>query len=411
MIRPEPTAPFANVEALGVDVVAGHVLSSWRRELSERSELSVQAYYDALSRDEELLHDYSARTVDAELQHRFAHSSRFETTWGLGVRSVWSRLGRGSAVRSPAERDSYRYLSAFVQEEIQVRPDRLALALGIKVEDSTLGGVTPQPSARVIWTPDPETAVWGAVSRATRIPSWGEQNASFEAASFEGPFGVGVVGEILPSPALGNETLTAYESGIRLQPQRRVSLDLAAFYNQYENLRSLELGELEFVTEPVPHLRLPTRFANDKSATSYGLELAARWHLHRAWRLTATHSYLKMRLQAPSGGLIEEFDHRQAPTHRSSLRSSWDLSRLVSLDVSGYYVSRSLAGGFLYRGEELPAYLRADARFEWRVNERLRVSGGVQNLSDAKRTEFQPQTLIVGGPVGRNVFGRVQWLF
>ena len=41
-------------------------------------------------------------------------------------------------------------------------------------------------------------------------------------------------------PAFGSEELLAYELGYRIQPSERLSLSLATFYNNYNDLRSLE---------------------------------------------------------------------------------------------------------------------------------------------------------------------------
>ena len=72
------------------------------------------------------------------------------------------------------------------------------------------------------------------------------------------------------------QALTAFEAGYRSQPRAHVSVDLAAFYNLYENLRVLEPGPPSLALDPAPHLVAPAIASNRMAADSYGAEIAAQ---------------------------------------------------------------------------------------------------------------------------------------
>ena len=91
--------------------------------------------------------------------------------------------------------------------------------------------------------------------------------------------------------------------------------------------------------------------------------------------------------------------------------SNWRLARHVELDAVGGYVGSTTAAGFLRRGETLPAYVQADVRLGWKASERMRLSVGVQNLFDADRIESDPESLSVASQVGRNAYGKIEWVF
>ena len=409
LVSPQP--PLQSFRSTPMFGTAGHVLGRWKRELSERSDFTLQGYYDYIDRDEKVLHHYSARTSNVDFQHRFQHAAGAEMNWGLEYRSVSARFEQGRLVRSPKTEDRLHFLSGFIQEEIELLPDELLVTFGTKLEQSTLGGFQPQPSARASWTPTPDTAIWGAVSKAVRTPSWGEANTEFDGAGLEGPFGLNVVAGVIASPELQNENVRSYEAGVRFQPASIVSIDLASFFNRYSGLRSIGEGDLELRLDPVRYLYLPAHLDNSNCADSYGLELSTKWRLRDGWRITANHSYLKIKFKLGGSDLIEEFEDRQSPTHRISLLSSWDLSRNMQLDVGGYYVGRALAGGFVRRKEEIPPHVRANVRWQWRPVPSTRIELGAQDLFDPQVIQFEPEAFFRGAPAGRNIYGRITWSF
>ncbi len=410
-IAVSPAPPLQTFGSSGLSSQSGHVLGRWKRRLSDGGSFTLTANVDGINRDEQIVHHYSSRRATVDFQHQLAHSQRAELTWGLEYRNIHAELATDRRVWPAEERGDLNFLSAFLQEELELIPSELTLTFGTKLEQSTLGGFQPQPSARVSWTPGAETAVWASASRATRAPSWGERMTEFDAAGLPGPFGLNILTRVVASTELDNEKLDAFEAGLRFKPASFVSADVATFFNRYDNLRSFGQGDLEPRADPVNHLLLPVRLSNDNAADSYGVELSTKWRLNRSWRVTANHSYFKMQFKRGVPGLIEEFDHLQSPTHRTSALSSWDLAHDMQLDLGGYYVGRSTAVGFVNRGERIPAHVRADVRWQWTPLEKTRIELGVQNLFDADQIEFEPETFYKGSPVGRNVYGRIQWSF
>src|SRR3954452_22979239 len=85
---------------------------------------------------------------------------------------------------------------------------------GSKFEKYTLSGWDAQPSVRLLWAPDPRQSLWGAISRAVRIPTQFDQDLRVTA----GPLVL-----ITGSPNFKRENLTAYEIGYRVLPVPRLS--------------------------------------------------------------------------------------------------------------------------------------------------------------------------------------------
>ena len=62
-------------------------------------------------------------------------------------------------------------MTAFVQDEIALFGNRLAVTLGSQVQYDSDSGAGVQPTARVMWKALPRQRLWAATSRALRTPS------------------------------------------------------------------------------------------------------------------------------------------------------------------------------------------------------------------------------------------------
>src|SRR5438105_4573447 len=76
----------------------------------------------------------------------------------------------------------------------------------------------------------PDEFIWGAVSRAVRTPT-----------RFDTDTEVTLPGvRLLGNPDFKSEAVAAFESGYRSRVARRLSIDIATFFNIYDNLRNSE---------------------------------------------------------------------------------------------------------------------------------------------------------------------------
>ena len=95
--------------------------------------------------------------------------------------------------------------------------------IGTKIGSNSFTGFEYQPNARLVWTPNEKNAVWGAASRAVRVPTRLEDNAA-------------VPGIPNINPNLDSEELISFELGLRHIFNKDLFVDVAAFANRYDNL-------------------------------------------------------------------------------------------------------------------------------------------------------------------------------
>ncbi|HEX7897989.1 MAG TPA: TonB-dependent receptor [Planctomycetota bacterium] len=369
---PELAAPFLRVFSNSLDNSGGHLLTRWERRLSPDSELAVQLSYERAERSDELLPVDIRDILEFDLTHRFTPFAGHDVTWGAGYLASWDRLEGTFTISFDPEEDRKGVTSVFVQDEITLVERRLKATLGSKFEYNEYTGFEVQPGVRLAWTPDDIETFWLSVARAVRMPSRAESDVRLAQSVQPGPVVVAVTGD----EDFLSEELLAFETGYRIMPLDPLSIDLALFYNLYDQLRTLE-PEAPFpeASPPPPHLIAPFASDNKLAGRTYGAELAVSWRAHETLTLHASYAFLRMRLALDddSGDLISEDAERSSPRHQAYVRASLDLPQGLELDLASRYVGGQSA-------PDVSGYTELDARLGWRATSRLDLAVVGQNL-------------------------------
>ncbi len=365
-----------------------NVLGRWSHTFSEDSDLKLQVYYDQTHRRMPGSIAESLDTYDVDFQHRFPLGERHDVVWGLGYRLINDNVGNPPTVALLPPRVSRQWFSGFVQDEIALVKDRLHLTLGTKIEHNDYTGVEIQPSARLAWRLSPQQTVWAAISRAVRTPSRIDHDFF---APRNPPFTLLTGGH-----GFDSEELLAYELGYRVQPHERLSLSAAAFYNAYDNLRSIERVN--------PSKVLPFMIANGQKGESYGTELTATYNVTDWWRLRTGYTELHVHIRPKPGSTDTSHGRNEShdPSHQVSLHSSLDLPGQVEFDAAFRYVSR-------IANQRVPDYSELDVRLAWQPIPTLEFSLVGQNLLHGQHVEFGSPT--TRQEIERGMYGKIVWRF
>ncbi|HKS75582.1 MAG TPA: TonB-dependent receptor, partial [Terriglobales bacterium] len=190
------------------------VLSRWNHTISPRSETSLQLYFDRINRND-TTYGFGVNTFDIDFQHHVGWRSRHDFVWGLGYRrSSDATLATLRIVFNPATRATNLF-SAFVQDEIAIRPDHLSLTLGTRLEHNDYTGFGFQPNVRAAWTPNDRNTFWAAFSRSERTPSRSETDIRANWAVMPGPNDLSILVGYLGSPRQKAEEENSIEGGYR----------------------------------------------------------------------------------------------------------------------------------------------------------------------------------------------------
>lgn len=405
------TSPFRKTFTTDDEVSGANLLGKWKRTLSASSDLVFQLYYDRAER-ERLTEDFrrDRDTFDLDFQHRLSPGERQEIVWGLGYRYNRDDFGNTFSVSFHPDSRETHLLSAFVQDEIALVPERWFFTIGSKLEHNDFTGFEIQPSARLRWAPSRRHTLWTAVTRAVRTPSRSQDDIRINflvLPPFGPPPATKQVFSILGDRSTDAEELWAFEAGWRSSPTERLSLDVAAFYNDYDNLSTLESATPFAETLGGETVKVvPLTFCNDLKGETYGVEVSADWRATEKWRWSAAYSFLRLQLHGDSKQARDEAEETEgsSPRNQFQLRSQLNLPHNLEFDAALYYVDNLSA-------QDVPSYLRLDTRLGWRPVKDVEVSLALFNLLDDHHPEFGPSEGTALTEVERSFYAKVTWRF
>lgn len=404
------TAPYSEELRDKVNVSGGNILGRWNHNFSANSDLALKLYYDRTDRDRVVFAE-RRDTFDLDLQHHFQIGSRQDLVVGVGYNITADELDNRFAVSfDPTKRTASLY-SGFVQDEIQLIPDRLRLTLGTKIEHNDYTGWEVQPSGRLSLKITDKQTAWFAASRAISTPSRAEDDIRINRQVIP----PGAPGNPIPFPILisqfgsrdmDSKELIAFELGYRIQPHPRVTVDLATFYNIYDRQRSLEQGAATNNAIPPTYFIQPFTINNLIDGETYGGELASSFQLTEWWRVHMNYTLWSIQLHKKPGSndpVLEGAEH-DSPNHQFLIRSLMDLPHHLELDLSLRYVDELSNRG-------VPSYTAFDARLGWRPNENWEFSIVGQNLFNQHK-EFAPSYIQTQTTeVETSVYGKITFRF
>jgi len=394
--------PFMTNVEQNAELAGGNLLGRWKRDLGSGSDLQVQTYYDRTNRKQSNFAE-SRDTFDIDFMHHLPLPGRQDFLWGLGA-----RLSSGNATQvvptvafTPNHYTDKLY-SAFIQDEISLAGNQLSLTIGSKFLHNGYSGFEVEPTARLLWTPSPGQSVWGAVTRAVRTPSRIEEDLQLTALLSPNPL---TFFRVTGDRKFSSEHLIGYEAGYRTLLRSKFYLDIAAFYNNYGNLLSIEPGTpFSETSPPPPHVVFPFFFRNGLLGNTSGFEVAPDWTPTHSWRLRGSYSYLHFDLKKEAGSLdasTVSSTQGSSPHHQVTIQSSLNLPKKLEFDQTLRYVSALPAQ--LVRG-----YWSADVRFSWQATRSLDFSIVGQNLFQPHHAEFggDPGSLV---GIERSAYLKMTW--
>ncbi len=419
-LRAMSTAPFSftNIESEITD--AGHILGRWTHEFDEDNRFTLLAYWDRFDREADNLRIHVGwDTYDLDFQHQFPVGDRQKIVWGLGYRFIDADLGSTRRDNGFTVSFSDRRLqlwSAFVQDQIELIKDKFSLTLGSKFEINDFTGFEVEPTARLLWTPSRRQSVWFAVSRAVRTPTVAEDIAT--SRSLPVSTAPPIFPRVTPNTNLDSEEVLAYELGYRAQATETLSVDIALFYNVYDNLSVRVPGAV--TPDPATGTSfIPLTPQNAMNGETYGLELAATWKPTAWWRLFGAYTFLEMQLHREIAAVKSQEIGREggSPQHQIYLQSSWTLPGRVELDLMGRFVDQ--LSGFNPSAptaaipDKISGYVSLDARLAWRPRKNIEVAVIGQNLLDSHHPESGTSTSIQAPlvEIQRAIYGKITWTF
>jgi iron complex outermembrane receptor protein len=324
-------------------------------------------------------------TLDIELQQNFISGVQ-RIIWGAGARANRFRITNSSVLTFDPSDRTLTLGNLFLQDTIRLA-DPLDLTIGLKGEHDSYSGWNLLPDIRLSWRIGESAMSWIGASRAVRSPT------PFEVDVIEkAPDGTVV---LVGNPDFQPEAVNAFEMGLRVQPAASFSLSASMFYDDYDDLRTIE-------TNPATGF-LPLSWGNRMDGYTYGAEAWAKWQVTSGWRLAPGVRWVEKHLKFDAGasGLGGLNQSGNDPKYQVLLTSSADLRANLTLDATLRYV------------DELPepaldSYYELSASLAWHATSNLNLSVSGQNLLNHRHIEY-PATS--GEYIRRGIFALARWTF
>ena len=343
-----------------IDLSGGNLLGRYTRRYGSHVS-TLQGYFDHTFRRVPGQYRGVLNTIDVDAQHEW-RLGRQNLLFGTGYRRYeGDDLGDGPGFFfDPRARTSHR-VNVYAQDEIRVASGVFVTA-GSKFERNEFSGWEIQPTLRARWSGTRQSA-WAAVSRAVRVPTRFDTDLRIRIPNTSTIFLTG-------STDFQPENVIAYEAGFRRQFEDRASIDIAAYVNRYDDLRTQEPGA-------------PVILGNGMNALSRGVESSASIQLRRWWQAHVSHTYLWKELtfdptsHDPTHGVSEAND----PKHLFKLRSY--MNPMGALEIDGFFR--------YYGARPAPAvadYTELDVRVGYRIRPWWDVSVIGSNLLHERHVEF-----------------------
>ncbi len=353
---------FDNSESM---LSGGNIIARYQHR-GATSDLQVQAYFDQNEQfGPEGETAFVVQTYDLELQQTIAAGAHNRVIWGGGERVYNYGITNTTTFLFEPPGRALTLGNVYVQDTATLS-NKVDFILGIKAEDDPFSGWTALPDARLSWGMSDSATIWAAASRAIRSPT---------------PFDVNVVEKLGPITYLAANTqfrpeeVIAYEIGSRAQLSADVSLSATAFYNVYNDLRTIEPASSAVF--------LPLYWGNLMRGDTYGIDAWSSWRVNDWWRLSPGIAWVRERFAFKAGasqllGIAQAADD---PSSHATLTSSMNFAHRTTFDATLRYVGA-------LPSPELSHYYAADARFGWQPTNAVELSLRGANLLHERHTEF-----------------------
>lgn len=326
-----------------------NIQGRWTHSFSDNSELIAQVYFDRIWRHDipSTINDQSY-TYDFDLQHRFPVRTNNSILWGIGYRYMKDQTQHSTPYVGfvPLNRDMNLF-SGFVQDEITLIPEKLKLTVGTKILHNTFSGWEIQPSGRFAWTPTNQHTIWTAISRAVRTPS--RIDVDYHLPTYPVP---PTSPSVAGGPNFTSEKVIAYELGYRIAPKSNITVSLAGFYNQYDDLYSVEA---------LPGTQT-YQIQNGGKGHSSGAELSFTYQVCKTWELRGGYTYFDKKIKNKPGHNGDYRDLGLDAKHQVIFQSILDLPENFQLDIAGRFVDSLPVTVFT---PHIPSYFTFDMRIGW----------------------------------------------
>jgi iron complex outermembrane receptor protein len=304
--------------------------------------------------------DSDVLSIDLEYKRTFSFSETSNLSTGLGYHLLKSNLVGDDPffLDFAPRRQVLNTFRGFAVQTWNLMEHDLDVVLGAQIENNDTSGTEVQPTARISWHPGGRYTIWAAATRSVRTPALEEISLSPDSA-------------MVGNPGFDSEKVRSYELGFRDQLNDTTAIDVALYYNQYDDLHDEEFDPFTF----------QSILTNNGEGWSKGLELAVDSKPTDSWNLRGAYTFSTGRYtNKVTGDQLGTNDYH--PDQQFNLRSYYDINDQWSFD-SAFYLSGDFGNMFGIDDRN-----RLDVHFSFEPREGLEFAFGGQQIARPYQSEL-----------------------
>jgi iron complex outermembrane receptor protein len=362
------TGRFDNLQP---DTQSAFLLGKWAHRVSEENNVELQTYVNHFhAHGGAKWADYHYQQIGINFNQTVSLLADHTITWGVDGR--WDFTDASNADPFMLSRDKVRAgaVGIYVQDDWTISP-KWSLNIGGRIDYDSYGGFEPSGRAALSYRLSDTSFVYGAVSRAYRLPS-----AAFRFLDY--PL-VGEFVRVTSRRGVEREGLFAYELGYRGRLFEPMEFSAIAFWNHYRDLITREsiLGPPGFIS---------IFNDNQDSLSLYGVELECQLPLSDQLRMTGTYTFQNV----DSRTSLIEAGSISPPRHKFMVGCDYDATDNLRFSSRLYFADgvRAPDGDNANVAKYIDPYFRLDLRAEHEFwDDKAAIAVGVRNLLDNNHPE------------------------
>ena len=377
----------------------GNIIAKINKQIDVDKNLDIQLYIDHEDRNWLVL-DQRRTTLDIDVQYDFKIKEKHNSIVGFEIRDIHDKNEGKTLTISGTdyqyldytpEKLHYQIYSFFAQNKYEVKPDKFYVTFGSKFGYNEFTNFNIQPTIRTSYLLNDNQHFWTAISRAVRTPTRGEEGLDL-LGLYNGSTGIYQAGD----SSYDNEILTAYEAGYRFK-KNDLSVDLTAFFNDYDDLRTFYLDGSNYVA------------SNFGEAKVYGFEVVSTKDLQSNWRVSLTYSFLKTDAKNKEGYTYygdNIANEGIAPLNQFALKSYYNFSNNIEMSSMLYFYDNLTASG-----KDVDAYIKFDTEITYKPSDQISINLVGKNIFDPSHQEFSKGLYSQVAEIGRSIYLGVSYNF
>ncbi|NTW51310.1 MAG: TonB-dependent receptor [Chlorobiaceae bacterium] len=309
-----------------------------------------------------------------------------------------------------------RNFSAFLQDEWKIT-DKLTSLASLRYDWSGVGAdivkynqITSVFAPGIPSTVEVKNKAVDAISPRVALNYKAQDDLSFRASwgrSFRAPSiyerfvtDAGGYGAVYPNGDLNKETMTAYELGMFKQFTDKVSVDVAGFINDYNDLiESVQIGTYGYYSGTAPIFQ----YKNLAKARIWGIETSVNIRPSDTVNLNLSYTYLNAKNKALGStytpgtfAYITNYANPDPawlpyrPEHSASASVTWKATKSLGLNVNGRYIGKykNISSSTNVLGAGYPGdYVLFNVGAKYQINKNISASVGCNNIGNVQYEE------------------------